>query len=207
MSKFDRKEIYIRNNYWKRKKISPRKKFFSLFWTILFSRLKRPLTHISVFLISSTFRENIFFRMKILFRSMNHGKFFFFQFPLFFFLLLACGWRRAVCWKKRYWRRFQLLSLATLLSLSCTPDINQMKDEITSKDHSLVKEHFVRSLLWTILFRVAWTLTLTFVFSISSTFRSTFFLFQKKKKDHHKVEKQKTTTRNELVRGLAYFGR
>ena len=78
MSKFDRKEIYIRNNYWKRKKISPRKKFFSLFWTILFSRLKRPLTHISVFLISSTFRENIFFRMKILFRSMNHGKFFFF---------------------------------------------------------------------------------------------------------------------------------
>ena len=90
MSKFDRKEIYIRNNYWKRKKISPRKKFFSLFWTILFSRLKRPLTHISVFLISSTFRENIFFRMKILFRSMNHGKFFFFQFPLFF--VVACVW-------------------------------------------------------------------------------------------------------------------
>jgi chromosome segregation ATPase len=39
-------------------------------------------------------------------------------------------------------------------------DINQMKDEITSKDHALVKEHF----------------------------------------DHHKVEKQKTKTRNELTR-------
>ena len=88
MSKFDRKEIYIQNNYWKRKKISPRKKFFSLD-DIIFSF--EATFDTSVFLISSTFRENIFFRMKILFRSMNHGKFFFFQFPLFFFVV-ACVW-------------------------------------------------------------------------------------------------------------------
>ena len=52
------------------------------------------------------------------------------------------------------------ISTMKILFRSMNHDINQMKDEITSKDHALVKEHF----------------------------------------DHHKVEKQKTTTRNELTK-------